>query len=365
MGPNTDNDQKLPDEGGSLEFKSDQSVQVEDSKDLSASSVSNTPNENDSSGDLTSDTAVDNDTDKSENGDAVDATGGKITKKKKDGPFKRLWHHFNIYLVAFILLIIIAGVISTLLYLRSRSVTTVSPGKINQQSLAADALQDLAKNGVQVGDPKQVLNVQSNSVFNGAVLVKGELQAAGGIKLGTGNLAISDVNVGNSATVNSLQAQTLGVAGSSKLTDLSVLRNLTVNGSGTFNGGVTTPNLTVGRLQLNGDLSIGRHIAGGGATPGRSNGGALGSGGTTTVSGSDTAGSITVNTGSGPAAGCFVTVNFTNGFSSTPHVIVTPVGSAAAGLNYYINRTAANFSVCSTNAAPGNTSFGFDYHAFD
>lgn len=360
MGPNSDNDQKLPDKGGSLEFSGNESIQVEDSKDVSASSANAT--DLSSSNESASDVATDS---KSESSDEVDATGGKVVKKKKDGPFKKFWHHFNIYIVLFILLVVIAGVVSTLLYLRSRTTTTVSPGKIGQQSLSSDTLQDLAKNGVQVGDPKQVLNIQSNSVFNGAVLVKGEIQAAGGIKLGTGNLAITDVNVGNSATINNLQSQTLGVAGSSKLTDLSVLRNLTVNGSGSFNGGITTPNLAVGRLQLNGDLTVGRHIAGGGATPGRSNGSALGNGGTTTVSGSDTAGSVTINTGSGPAAGCFLTVNFVNGFASTPHVIITPVGSAAASLNYYINRTTANFSICSTNAAPANTSFGFDYHALD
>jgi hypothetical protein len=44
---------------------------------------------------------------------------------------------------------------------------------------------------------------------------------------------------------------------------------------------------------------------------------------------------------------------------------VTPVGSAAAALNYYIQRSTSSFSVCTTNSAPGGSSFGFDYIAFD
>lgn len=279
--------------------------------------------------------------------------------------FKRLWQHFNIYLLVFILIIIIASVVVSILYFKNRTANIITPGTINQQNLPAETLQELASNGVQVGDPKQVLNVQSNSVFAGAVLVKGELQAAGGLKIGSGSLAIPEINVGGSATIKRLQSETVDVSGQTRSGELSVLRNLSVSGSGSFNGGVTTPTLSVGRLQLNGDLALSRHIVAGGATPNRSNGSALGAGGTSSVSGSDTAGSISINTGSGPAAGCFTTIAFANAFTSTPRVVITPVGSAAAAINYYINRDAGSFSVCTTSPAPGNAAFGFDYHIFN
>lgn len=340
--------------GGSLEYTGDSSVSESadsSSSEASESSVSKDPSESSS----TASTEVK---------DATDPT--KPAKKvRKNGPLQRFWHHFNIYIVLFGLLVIVSVVIVTLIYLKSRTTTVTPAGSIRSQSLSADTLKDLANNGTQIGDPKQVLNIQSNSVFSGAVLVRGELQVAGGLKLGSSSLSINDLTIGGSANINTLQAQSLNVAGASRSNDLTVLRNLTVNGASTINGGLTTPVLSVGRLQLNSDLSLTRHIVGGGATPARSNGTALGSGGTTTVSGSDTAGSITINTGGGPAAGCFVSLTFTSSFSGTPHVVVTPVGSAAASLNYYINRSNTGFSVCTTNAAPNNASFGFDYHIFN
>jgi hypothetical protein len=83
------------------------------------------------------------------------------------------------------------------------------------------------------------------------------------------------------------------------------------------------------------------------------------------LSGSDTSGSITVNTGGSPPAGCFASVTFSQKFSSTPHVIITPVGSAAAGLQYYVNRSTTGFDICTANSAPSGQTFGFDYIALD
>lgn len=300
------------------------------------------------------------------------AQDGNSSDSPKDEPgkpeksrFRRFWEHFNLYLLVFVFIIILATVATVVMYVKNRSASITAPGTLTQQDLPSETLQELAANGVQVGDPKQVLNVQSNSVFAGAVLVKGELQVAGGLKIGSGSLALPEINVGGTASINQLQAQSLDVSGNARVNELSVLRNLNVNGNGTFNGGLTTPQLSVGRLQLNGDLAITRHIVAAGATPGRSNGSALGGGGTSSVSGSDTAGSITINTGGSASAGCLATVNFTNAFASTPHVVITPVGSAAAGLNYYVNRSTNNFSVCTTSPPPSNSSFGFDYHAFE
>lgn len=303
-------------------------------------------------------------TESSSGAEAAAPSDDQPTPKHRSS-LRRLWEHFNLYLLLFLLIFVVAGAVTVVTYLRNKSANTSSTGALTQQDLPAATLQDLASSGVQVGDPKQVLNIQSNSVFAGAVLVKGELQVAGGLRIGSGSLSLPEVNVGGNAVINNLQSQTLDVSGNTNINDLSVRRNVSVNGNGTFNGGLTTPSLSVGRLQLNGDLSISRHLTTGGATPGRNNGSALGSGGTSSVGGTDTAGSISVNIGGSPVAGCFITVNFTAAYSTTPHVIITPVGSAAAALNYYINRSGANFSVCSTNAAAANTTFGFDYHVFE
>jgi hypothetical protein len=118
-------------------------------------------------------------------------------------------------------------------------------------------------------------------------------------------------------------------------------------------------------LQLNSDLTLTHHIVAGGGTPGRSPGSALGGGGSVTVGGSDTAGTVTINTGNAPASGCFVTVNFTQKYNSTPHVLITPVGSAAGGIAYYINRATSSFSICDATNPPSGSSFAFDYFVID
>lgn len=286
------------------------------------------------------------------------STQAKVSEHKHG----KLWERVNIYLLLFIFIVIISLVAVAVVYFKNRSTNSNANNTINQQPLSSESLQQLAANGVQVGDPKQVLSIQSNSVFSSTVLVKGELQVAGGLKIGNGGLTIPEVNIGGTAIINNLQTQTLAVAGNTAIQgQLTVQQNLTVNGTGTFNGGVSTPQLTTGRLQLSGDLVLSRHLVTGGSIPGRTNGGSLGSGGTSSLSGSDTAGTITINTGGGAGAGCMVTVNFAQAFSSTPHVSITPIGSPAAGLNYYVNRSGSNFSVCTANAPPSNSSFGFDY----
>ena len=277
----------------------------------------------------------------------------------------KLWERVNVYLLIFILIVAASIAVIVIVFMRGRSVDNAG-NNINQQQLSPEALQELASNGVQVGDPKQVLNVQSNTVFAGTALVKGELQVAGGLKIGSGGLDIPELTIGGTAIVSQLQAQTLAVAGNTAVQgQLSVQQNLTVNGTGSFNGAITTPQLTTARLQLSGDLTLTRHIVAGGAIPGRTNGGGLGAGGTSSLSGSDTAGTITINTGGGAGAGCMVTVNFAQAFTSTPHVSITPIGSAAAGIDYYVNRSSTNFSVCSINNPPSNASFGFDYIVLD
>lgn len=277
----------------------------------------------------------------------------------------RLWEKINIYFLLFVLVLLISGSFAAILYLRNRATTTNS-NDIDQQQISAETLQKLANNGIQVGDPKQVLNIQSNSVFSGTVLVKGELQVAGGLKIGSSGLSIADVNINGSANVNQLQAQTVAVSGNTAIQgQLSVQRDLSVSGNGTFSGGITTPQLTTAKLQLSGDLVLTRHIVAGGPLPNRSNGNALGSGGTSSVSGSDTAGTVTISTGGGAGAGCFVTITFAQAFTSAPRVVITPVGSEAAALDYYINRTVTNFSICTTSTPPSSASFSFDYIALN
>ena len=291
-------------------------------------------------------------------------TAGKITDEPEDNTdrrslVRRLVRRINIYLLLFILLLVIAGAIVLITYLASKKTET---NTIKTQSLSKDTLKQLATSDVTVGQPKQVLSVQSNAVFAGKVLVRDSLEVAGPIQVG-GSLSVPGITVSGNSIFEQLQVnKSLAVQGDGSIQgQLAVQKSLSVSGGGTFGGAITAPAITVNSLQMNGNLTLTKHIIIGGPTPGRDNGTALGGGGTVAVSGSDTAGSININTGSGPAAGCFATVNFTQKYNIIPYVQITPVGASAALVGYYVNRTAGNFSVCAANTPPANASFAFDY----
>jgi hypothetical protein len=291
------------------------------------------------------------------------ASGSKGPKKKRQLSLG-LASRINIYLVLFVLLLVISGVVSIVGYQKSKN-NANKKATVATQPLSQEVLDQLKATDVQVGDPKQVLSVESNAVFGGTVLVRGGLEVAGAIKVG-GPLTLPGITVSGLSNFDQVQMNNLQVSGNTTVQgQLAVQKGLTVNGSASISGSLSAAALIIDTLQVNKDLLLNRHIDAGGGTPGKSNGSALGSGGTVSVSGTDTAGTVNINTGGGPGAGCFVTVNFTQKFNATPHVTITPVGSAAADLNYYINRTTTGFSICATNAAPASQSFAFDYLAID
>ncbi|MFZ1249068.1 MAG: hypothetical protein WAQ24_01995 [Candidatus Saccharimonadales bacterium] len=292
------------------------------------------------------------------------STAGKITDpadraSSNEPPLRRLIKHVNIYLLLFIFLLTVAGAIILVTYLASKK---ADKSTVQTQALTDTTLKQLATTDMTVGQPKQVLNVQSNAVFAGKVLVRDGLEVAGPIKVG-GSLSVPGITVSGNSVFEQIQVnKNLSVTGDiSTQGQLLVQKTLSVAAGATFGGAISAPAITVNTLQLNGDLSLTKHIDIGGAAPGRTNGPALGNGGTAAVSGSDTAGSININTGSSAGAGCFVTVNFNQKYNNTPYVQITPVGAASATIGYYINRTTTNFSVCAANAPASNASFGFDY----
>lgn len=280
--------------------------------------------------------------------------------KKKDPFFKRIWRRFNIYLLLFIVLILVAvGIVITFLVKDKKQNQTAST--TNTQTLSQSQLQQLANSDTTLGSPKQTLNVESNAIFAGTVLVRQDLEVAGSIRV-NGALALPGITVSGLSNFNQIQASSVGITGAATVQGtLTAKGGINVTGNSSFSGNVSTTQLTTSTLQLNGDLILTHHITGGGPVPGLSQGIALGGGGTASVSGSDTSGSITINTGSSPAAGCFETITFARAFSGTPHVIVTPIGAAAASLQFYVNRSSTSFSVCTTSPAPASQTFGFDY----
>ncbi|HEY5550127.1 MAG TPA: polymer-forming cytoskeletal protein [Candidatus Saccharimonadales bacterium] len=286
---------------------------------------------------------------------AEPSTGSGSPKKKSWR--RRLKEFSNLYFIIFALvfLLAIAGTVVQLTWNRNQAAKKSS-------SLTSEQLAQLQGNTTLVGDSKQTLDIQGNTILEGQLLVRKDAEIAGSIKVG-GGLSLSSITVGEQSNVGQLQVNgILSVSGDTTFSgQLSVQKNLNVSGSGTFGGNLTAAKLTITSLQINGDFQINRHITLGGSIPSKSNGSALGSGGTASVNGADTAGTVTINTGSSPPAGCFVTINFAAKFNVTPHVVISPSNSSSAGLNYYTNRSTSSFSICTTNTPSASTTYLFDY----
>jgi cytoskeletal protein CcmA (bactofilin family) len=287
-----------------------------------------------------------------------------LTSPKK-GPnmVMKVITHINVYLLLFIFIVILSGAVVFVGVQRGKKAANTTT--ITTQPLTQEAIGQLKDSEAKVGDPKQTLTIESNAIFSGKVLIRDSLDVAGGIKVGSA-LSLPGISVSGTSTFDQLQANKLSVAGDASIQgQLNLQKGLTAAGGATFGGPVSAPQLTAQTLQLTNDLQITKHIDAGGGSPSKSDGTALGSGGTASLGGTDTAGTVTINTGGSPAAGCFVNVSFAIKFSGTPHVVVTPIGSGGAGLAYYVNRTSSGFSICTATPAPTGQSFSFDYMVID
>jgi cytoskeletal protein CcmA (bactofilin family) len=285
-------------------------------------------------------------------------------RKKKLNPFQKVRQFINIYLLLLGAVLIMAGIIIAIAYEQNRN--SSPSNNVKTQTLSQSTLNQLANSDSTVGSSQYVLNVESSAIFAGQVVLRQSLEVAGDLQVG-GTGSFNVVNVAGAgqfgqATINN----NLTVGGNTAVQgSATIAKSLQVSSGGTFGGSLSAPQITTSSLQLNGDLILQHHIDTSGPTPSRSDGSALGSGGSVSISGTDDAGSININTGNTPPAGCFVTVNFATPYKDTPHVLVTPIGSAAGGLSYYVNRLATSFSVCDASIPPAGSSFGFDYFVID
>ncbi len=289
--------------------------------------------------------------------------GKKAKSKRASGNIlSRFASRVNIYLLAFIFLIVVALIIMFVVINASQK-EVAKQENITSQELTQEAVENLSSNESTVGDPKQLLNIESNAVFAGKVLIRDGLDVAGPIKVG-GDLNLPGITVSGKSAFDEVQVNSLSIAGDTSVQGVLTIQNgLTVNGQASFAGPISAPSITIDALQLTGDIQFNRHIDAGGSTPGASAGGAVGSGGTVTISGTDTAGTVTINVGAGAAGGVLASVSFVSGFRSNPHVVITPIGAPAPNA-YVTSRTTSGFSiVTSTGLPPGSISF--DYIVID
>lgn len=281
--------------------------------------------------------------------------------EKKLSPFKKFIKKVNVYLLGFILLIVIAGIITLVTYLNSQKPPEEST--IGSQQLTNEALKQLANTDTSIGSNSQTLTIQGSAIINGQTLMRGNLNVANNLQTG-GSIQAPAITISGAANFGQTQMNSLQVASNTAIQGTTTLRDLNVSGASSFSGPITTSQITVTRLILSGNatLEVPNHISFTGSSPSRMvNNSVLGNGGSVNLSGSDTAGTINVNSGNNPTSGCFVTIRFNQAFTRQPRVIVSPVGAAAGVLQFYTDRTTTSFSVCSVNAPASNQSFGFDY----
>ncbi len=268
---------------------------------------------------------------------------------------------FNIYLILFGLIVVLTIVVVVITYLQSQTPINNSTS-LKNQNLTQNSLNQLAANDSTIGAPKQNLNVEANAVFAGRVLISNGLQVAGGEQI-NGGLGLTSLTVKGTGNFQQLNnSGNLSVTGNTSLQgSTTISASLQVNGNANFNGNVSSPQITTNSLQLSGNLNLSHHINVIGPSPSSTTLNAIGAGGTTTVNGTDTAGNININTGTNPSAGCLITVNFNLPYSSTPYIVVSPIGLASGSIHYYLERNQTSFNICSGSTPPSQANISFDY----
>lgn len=282
---------------------------------------------------------------------------------KKISPIKKFFRKVNLYFLIFILLVVAAGVVTAVNYFNSaKPAPTVD---IATQGLTEDALKQLNNSDATVGGASQTLTIQGNAIISGQTLARGNLNVAGNFQSG-GSIQGPSLTISGESNLGTAQINSLQVATNTAIQGSTTLRDLNVAGTASFSGAVTASQITTSKIIMSGNaiLQIPNHISFTGPPPSRTiNAVVLGNGGSASVNGSDTNGTININTGNNPSPGCFARINFQQAFPgpNPPHVIVSPVGSAAGQTQYYVDRNGSGFSICTANAAPANQTFAFDY----
>lgn len=247
-------------------------------------------------------------------------------------------------------LIIIAGSVTLLLILAGLgfalnrpSNPKTQPEAAGTQTISSDTLKKVLVNGSSSDDLQQI-TISPKVLFSSNVNVQGDLGLKG------------KLDVQGAATFHSLVNinAPLSVTGAANFGS-----NLSVSGTITT-GGLNVGSLSVANVTISNNLTLGGHIIPGGGKPKAVPSVAAG-GGSVTISGNDTAGTVTINVGGGPVAGELAIVSFKTAFGTTPKVQLTPVNSSAAQLQYYATRSGDFFTIASANVPAAGTSYTFDY----
>ncbi len=117
---------------------------------------------------------------------------------------------------------------------------------------------------------------------------------------------------------------------------------------------------------MQGTLTLADHLITTGPTPTASAGAAANcttGSPTITVTGNDTAGTVTVTTAAGDCvASSLAQVTFAKAFGTAPVITLTPKGASGAGLQYYYDSSTTTFDIKTGTAPTAGTIYVYSYH---
>ncbi len=268
-------------------------------------------------------------------------------------------------ITALFVFLIVIGVAVGYFYAKSKqpapktntpSITNLTPAELSR----------LSQVGSTLGSNGQNLNIGADTIFRGKIDVGGDLSVGGHFNA-NGPVTLSELNISGTTALTGLNVgSNLTVAGlatfqkSLSVTGLAAVNgNLSVTGATSVNA-LNASSIAVNTLTISGPLLI-SHLQTQGAAPGAVAGAAVGAGGTVSLSGNDTTGTLNFNTGGSTAAGVLGTITFRAAYSSTVHVMLTPLTGAAASTPAYITRTTSGFQVHTDSPAPTGSALNYDY----
>jgi hypothetical protein len=173
-----------------------------------------------------------------------------------------------------------------------------------------------------------------------------------------------------------LQGASLDVSGNSVLNgDVQMNASLNVSGPTTVSTLTVTGNTTIQQnLVVLGNttvqsLTVNGKIITTGATPTATLGASttVGQSGAVTITGNDTAGSVSYTSGVvnlptyNIATGAQLTTSFVSPFTVAPRIALTPKDSTSASVRYYVETTSTGFTIHFIDAPTASTTYTFDY----
>lgn len=280
--------------------------------------------------------------------------------------------------VVVLILALNAGIIIYLMNVQNQTNTTISQDEV---TISPAVLDTLGVSHNPIGSSNSELTIKPNTTFGGKVTIGGDVSISGQFKLNSkfvavdasitnleaGDTKLSKLNVNGDATASNLNLRgDATVLGTSRLQGaviisqlLTVNNNVNIIGNLAVGGTLSARTFQASSLVSDTTLTIGGHIITRGVAPGVGPGPALGPAGTISISGNDAAGTVAIGVGVGNAGnGIVAYVAFTNQYSNTPHVVVTPIGHVTGSV--YINRDATGFSI-GVNGALSPGGYAFDY----